>query len=111
AGSTVMAMLGAANRDPQVFAEPDQFSVERTSSSMHLAFGRGMHSCLGAQLARLETRVVLRTLFGRHVEIKLLPDLPPERRVAAQMLNLRALRSLPISLTPATAALAEDMHK
>lgn len=96
AGGRVMVMLGSANRDPAVFAEPDRFDSRRQNLAQHLALGRGIHYCLGAPLARLETRVVLRTLFDRLPNIRLAPDSPPARRSPRQMLNLCALRSLPI---------------
>src|SRR5439155_21048326 len=57
AGSTVMVMFAAANRDPDIFAEPDRFDIERRNVGQHLAFGRGLHFCIGAALARLEARV------------------------------------------------------
>ncbi|MDH5674533.1 MAG: cytochrome P450 [Myxococcales bacterium] len=63
-GSFVMAMLGAANRDPERFAEPDRFDMERDSSA-HLAFGFGNHYCLGASLARLEAITALTAVFTR----------------------------------------------
>ncbi|HLZ28917.1 MAG TPA: cytochrome P450 [Chloroflexota bacterium] len=98
AGSSVMVMLGSANRDPAVFAEPDRFDCRRYNAGQHLAFGRGIHFCLGAPLARLETRVVLRTLLERLPNVRLAPDSPPARRAPGQMLNLRAFRSLTIAL-------------
>ena len=97
AGGSVMVMLGSANRDPAVFAEPDRFDSRRQNAGQHLAFGRGIHFCLGAPLARLETRVVLRTLLDRLPNMRLAPDSPPVRRSPGQMLNLRAFRSLPIA--------------
>jgi cytochrome P450 len=64
AGRVVLAVIGAANRDPRVFGEPDRFDIGRESNT-HLAFGHGLHFCLGAPLARLETRVALPVLLGR----------------------------------------------
>jgi cytochrome P450 len=62
AGSFVLMLLGAANRDPVLCADPDQFSVRR-GARRHLAFGHGIHFCLGAPLARLEAVIALRQLL------------------------------------------------
>lgn len=65
AGQVVYAMVGAANRDPARFANPDQLDVVR-KDNRHLSFGMGIHFCLGAPLARLELDVVLRKLLERY---------------------------------------------
>jgi cytochrome P450 len=70
AGQKVAALLGAANRDPQVFAEPDRFVADRTPNP-HLAFGSGIHFCLGAPLARLELQTSLPALLQRFPELRL----------------------------------------
>lgn len=62
AGSFVVMLLGAANRDPALCADPDHFSVRR-AAARHLAFGQGIHFCLGAPLARLEAATALRQLL------------------------------------------------
>ncbi len=69
AGATVMVLNGAANRDPRHFEDPDEFRVDRGNAREHLAFGRGVHSCPGGSLARMETRVSIERLFDRMAEI------------------------------------------
>ncbi len=70
-GSTVMVINGAANRDPRRFENPDTFDPERKNARQHLAFGRGIHSCPGAPLARAETRVALERLLDRTTDIRI----------------------------------------
>ncbi len=65
AGSLVLLLWGAANRDPAHFGEPDEFRLDRSGVKGHLAFGRGLHFCLGAPLARLEATIVLNMLLDR----------------------------------------------
>jgi cytochrome P450 family 150 subfamily A5 len=71
AGTTVMVVNGAANRDPRRFEEPNEFDAERKNARQHLAFGRGIHSCPGAPLARAETRVGLERLLDRTSDIRI----------------------------------------
>ena len=77
----VVVLVGAANRDPEAFDDPDRLDVGRTPCP-HLSFGRGIHHCLGAVLARLEARVVLEALLERFGDIALLDPSPrfQERR-------------------------------
>jgi cytochrome P450 len=69
AGATVMVLNGAANRDPGRFEDPTEFRVERDNAREHLAFGRGVHSCPGGSLARMETRVSIERLLERTADI------------------------------------------
>ncbi len=66
----VLSCVGAANRDPEVFTDPDVFDIRR-KPNRHLGFGMGAHYCVGASLARLEARVVLERLFDRFPEVRL----------------------------------------
>jgi cytochrome P450 len=69
AGSAVVALIGAANRDPAVFPAPDRFDIER-APNRHLAFGVGIHACLGAALARTEARIGFTRAFARLGEMR-----------------------------------------
>ncbi|WP_370415399.1 cytochrome P450 [Streptomyces fradiae] len=94
-GEAVIASLGSANHDGEVFADPDRFDVERTPN-VHLSFGYGIHHCLGAQLARLEMQIALRTLIER------LPDtlklaVPADWLTWKTGLTARALVNLPVT--------------
>jgi cytochrome P450 family 150 subfamily A5 len=71
AGCTLMVVNGAANRDPRRFEDPDSFDPDRKNARQHLAFGRGIHSCPGAPLARAETRVGLERLLDRTSDIRI----------------------------------------
>jgi cytochrome P450 len=72
-GDLVTVSIAGANRDPDVFAEPDLFDVHRANAKQHLAFARGPHFCPGADLARLETRAVIEALFTRLPGLRLDP--------------------------------------
>jgi cytochrome P450 len=73
AGSTVMPMLGSANRDEERWSDPDRFDVFRAQRP-HIGFGHGTHVCLGMHLARLEMRVALELLFDRLPNLRLDPE-------------------------------------
>jgi len=80
AGKLVLAMIGSANRDPRQFPEPNRFDPTRDPNP-HLAFGHGIHFCLGASLARLEARIALTDLIGQMTDLALASDSPwPPRR-------------------------------
>jgi len=71
AGTTVMVLNGAANRDPRHFDDPATFDVDRANARQHLAFGRGVHTCPGAPLARVEARVAIERLLARTADIRI----------------------------------------
>jgi cytochrome P450 len=71
ARAKLLLLLGSANRDPAVFAQPERFDVRRPNAREHLTFGCGPHTCLGAPLARLEARVVLEEVSGRFPGLRL----------------------------------------
>jgi cytochrome P450 len=69
AGGTIMLAPGACNRDPRVFESPHEFDVERANARQHIAFGHGIHTCVGAPLARTEGRVTLNRFLDRTTDI------------------------------------------
>lgn len=69
AGTVVMICIGAANRDPRKFDEPHEFRPDRRNAREHLAFGRGVHTCAGAPLARVEGRITLERMLDRFDDI------------------------------------------
>jgi cytochrome P450 len=95
AGSMVSAILGGANRDPEVFEDPLRFDVARTNARGHIAFSAGRHHCLGAQLARMEGEVGLRAIWDRFPDLRLEPG---ARRRETRI--LRGFATLPATLRP-----------
>ena len=71
AGSILVLLLGAANRDPRVFENPDEFDLDRPNKRDHVAFMRGPHTCIGSPLARVETRTALERLLARMSDIRI----------------------------------------
>lgn len=95
-GQAVVPFLGAANRDPRVFEEPNKFKLDRKNSGQHLTFGAGVHSCLGRQIAALEIAWFFSSLFRRYKKIELAGE-----PVWNTNLEFRSLKSLPLRLTAA----------
>ncbi len=98
-GDLIVALIGAANRDPEVFPEPDRLDVTRERLKP-LSFGGGIHFCIGAQLARIEAEVVFSTLLRRMPDLKPVDNGPPRWR---ESFTLRGLTTLPVTWTTATA--------
>jgi cytochrome P450 len=73
AGARLFLWLAAAGRDPAAFPEPDAFDLHRPDADRHLAFGQGLHYCLGANLGRLETQIAVSELARRHPGLRLVP--------------------------------------
>jgi len=92
-GHFVTLMLGGANRDPAVFADPHRFDVRRENAREHLGFSAGIHFCLGASLARLEGATALRMLFDRFPDLAL--EGAPVRR---ELRVLRGFERMPVRL-------------
>ncbi len=94
AASLVLPMIGAANRDPNMFDDPDRFDVTRNPNP-HIAFGHGIHSCIGAALSRMEARIALTEFLERTESFALASDEPWEPRRA---LHVHGPSRLPIRL-------------
>jgi cytochrome P450 len=92
AGSAALMLVGAANRDPGLCADPERLDITRTPTH-HVSFGQGIHFCLGAPLARLETQIVLRQLLERPDDLRLAGEPAWKENTV-----LRGLRYLPVSL-------------
>jgi len=93
-GEIVFQMLNAANRDPAYFADPDKFDIQR-KKNRHIAFGQGIHFCVGAALSRAESTIAVGTALKRFPNLRLVDD-KPDWDVSKR--NSRVLRSLPVQL-------------
>ena len=105
AGTTVMILSNAVNRDPRRFEKPNELVLGRKNVRDHLAFGRGIHACVGAPLARAEAKVSLERLFDRTTDIRI--DETKHGRAGARRFEyeptflLRGLRELHLEFTRA----------
>jgi cytochrome P450 len=93
AGEMIALLLGGANRDPRVFTEPGRFDIARPNARDHLAFGSGIHGCLGAALARVEGAIALRALFERFPNLSL-----SEQPKPLELVTLHGYKQLPAEL-------------
>jgi cytochrome P450 len=94
-GTAVMPLLGAANHDPTIFPDPEVFDIARTPNR-HLGFGQGIHYCLGAPLARMETRIALQTLIERNPHLRLAVE--PDELVLQPIPSWQRYSALPVVL-------------
>ncbi|WP_280399794.1 cytochrome P450 [Nocardia carnea] len=105
AGTVVMLCIGAANRDPRKFENPDEFRVDRRNAREHIAFGRGIHTCAGAPLARTEGQVTVNRMLDRFRDIAIddsMHGAPEQRSYRYEpTFLLRGLRELHITYTQA----------
>lgn len=105
AGTTLMVLAAAANRDPRRFADPDTFDPARPNARQHITFGRGIHSCPGSPLARAETRIAIERLLDRTTDIRISDELhgPQGARQFHYIPTyiLRGLIQLNLEFTPA----------
>ncbi|GAA3525655.1 cytochrome P450 [Nocardioides daeguensis] len=99
-GSKALVLLGSANRDERVFTDPATYDIHRDKAELAriLSFGTGRHFCLGANLARLEARVVLEELVRRVADF----EVHAERAVRVHSTSVRGFASLPVTFTPRT---------
>jgi cytochrome P450 len=96
AGSTVVVSLGAANRDPRRFENPDKLDIHRNARG-YIAFGHGVHQCLGQQLARLEMRAGFTGLLRRFPTLAL--AIPAEEVKLKTDMNIYGVHELPVTWT------------
>lgn len=100
-GEPIAVIIGAANRDPNVFQDPDKLDITRQENP-HIAFGSGRHHCLGASLARMEARIAITTLLERMPDIRMLNEKPNWNR----SIGLRGLATLPVGSSSGLASAA-----
>jgi len=93
AGSIMMAVIGAANRDPRIFEDPDRFDARRSNARRNIAFGHGEHFCIGASLARTEARISFERLLARLDDIRLVD---PGALSYVETFIIRGLNDLPL---------------
>jgi cytochrome P450 len=98
-GQRVIVFIGSANHDESVFNDPESFVTDRHNSNAHLAFGYGVHFCLGAPLARLETHIVLKTIIDRLHDLILEPECKEKLRPLHNFF-FQGVSSLPLDFRP-----------
>ena len=93
-GSPLLFLLASANHDPERFNDPETFNISRADANRHIAFGKGIHACLGAPLARLEAQIAIASLVERYPDLQLAV---PAAEITWDRSFLRSLTSLPLS--------------
>lgn len=93
-GSPILFLLASANHDPERFVDPEAFNISRADANRHIAFGKGIHACLGAPLARLEGQIAIASLVQRYPDLQL--AVPPSE-ITWDRSFLRNLTSLPLT--------------
>ena len=93
-GDTVIVHIGAVNRDPEEFTNPDQ--LDFTRQNRHIAFGGGIHHCLGIFLAKIEAQIAINTLIQSLPDIRMNTD----KLDWHESIALRGLKTLPVKFTP-----------
>jgi cytochrome P450 len=103
AGAFVLLCWAAGNRDAQRFADPDQFKLDRTNSNQQLAFGVGVHFCLGAMLARQEMKCAIKEFVNAVESVE--PAVSPDQLdMSGSMTILRGLKTFPVRLRARSAS-------
>ncbi|MDQ2655444.1 MAG: cytochrome P450 [Chloroflexota bacterium] len=93
-GAPLLFLLASANHDPERFVDPESFNISRADANRHIAFGKGIHACLGAPLARLEGQIAIATLVQRYPDLQLAV---PASEITWDRSFLRNLTSLPLT--------------
>lgn len=93
-GAPLLFLLASANHDPERFVDPETFNISRADANRHIAFGKGIHACLGAPLARLEGQIAIASLVQRYPDLKLAV---PASEITWDRSFLRNLTSLPLT--------------
>lgn len=104
AGAMFVLLMGGANRDPGVFTDPGRFDITRPNAREHLAFGSGIHGCLGAALARVEGVIALRTLMDRFPSLSLREQPKP-----LELVTLHGFKRLPAEMRTRPAGEAQSV--
>ena len=93
-GQRVLLLVGSANRDEEMFEDPERYDFERNTQNM-ISFGGGRHFCMGAALARMEARIALTELVSRVASY----DIDPDGMQRVHSINVRGLAALPTTVT------------